>query len=521
VIGLLVIVLVWDNYGISWDESARSRHGELLLDYFLSFGRDHEQVVEGGYRFYTALPDLIAAALYRSVPQWKWAVRHTVSALFALATVPAVFKFARSMGRPRIGLMASVFLMLTPAFLGHAFINSKDIPLACAFAWAMVGLAHLFESTAPEPRRVLYAGLGLGFPLMIRPTAWTLLFAVYGAALVFRLIDRNGERLVALAGRWVAATFVLIAVAWSLMISVWPWAHQRPLFNPIAAIWVTSSFPRTIPVLYRGSFYESDALPHSYLLEMLVLKLPIGISALAIIGLVLVGVRFLRHKESRSTTALLGLMWPLAPIAGWTLLAPNIYDGIRHFLFVLPAIAIWAAFGLDAVASRLADDPRRRRIILLLAVPALMAWPVREMVRLHPYEMTYYNPLVGGLDGAAGSYETDYWVTSYREAAEWLSDYIEREQPDRPVSVLVASTGLSLEAARYYLRGPFETSMIHDSTAAASIPDGFDYYIGTTRFHWDENFPESPILYRVGRDRAVFAVIRGREAAPETAGQAR
>ena len=31
---------------------------------------------------------------------------------------------------------------------------------------------------------------------------------------------------------------------------------------------------------------------------------------------------------------------------------------------------------------------------------------------------------VGGVEGATGSYETDYWLSSYREAVEWVAAVI-------------------------------------------------------------------------------------------------
>ena len=51
----------------------------------------------------------------------------------------------------------------------------------------------------------------------------------------------------------------------------------------------------------------------------------------------------------------------------------------------------------------------------------LAAEPVGWTIRNHPHEYVYFNPLVGGLDGAFGNYETDYWGNSIRMASEWLA----------------------------------------------------------------------------------------------------
>ena len=49
-----------------------------------------------------------------------------------------------------------------------------------------------------------------------------------------------------------------------------------------------------------------------------------------------------------------------------------------------------------------------------------MAWNAGMLVRLHPYQYLFYNPLVGGLQGASGEYVTDYRVNIMPEAVEDL-----------------------------------------------------------------------------------------------------
>jgi tetratricopeptide (TPR) repeat protein len=49
------------------------------------------------------------------------------------------------------------------------------------------------------------------------------------------------------------------------------------------------------------------------------------------------------------------------------------------------------------------------------------------MLKNHPYHYIYYNQLVGGLKGAYGKYESDYYYVSQTEASEWLIDYLEEK----------------------------------------------------------------------------------------------
>ena len=53
----------------------------------------------------------------------------------------------------------------------------------------------------------------------------------------------------------------------------------------------------------------------------------------------------------------------------------------------------------------------------------------------HPYEYLYYNQIVGGLNGAFGNYETDYYFVSQTEASEWLIDYLEKKNNQAPLKV--------------------------------------------------------------------------------------
>ncbi len=67
------------------------------------------------------------------------------------------------------------------------------------------------------------------------------------------------------------------------------------------------------------------------------------------------------------------------------------FTGLRHFLFVLPALAILAGIGLDAALAALAT---RGRVVAsggLAIVTACFLWDAVTLVRLHPYEYLFYN----------------------------------------------------------------------------------------------------------------------------------
>lgn len=504
-LGTLGILLLWDVHGISWDEHTRSRHGEMILSYFLSLGEDRAVNEDRILRMYTALPDVLAAVWYQFLPDWKYAIRHTVSALFALATVPALYGYSRLSREPWAGPIGGVILLTMPVFFGHAFINSKDIPFACAFAWGMLAIVWLLQAKVFTWWRILLAGIALGFPGTVRPGAWFMLPALLLAGILFsEFLDGTPRDRVQSMRRVLAASLTL-AIAWATMVAVWPWAHEDPLIHPLVGIASAGSFPSVMDVLFEGATHSSDALPGHYLVKMLIIKTPTTVLLLGLMGLTWGGLRIWRKRGRGGLSLFLGALWLLAPIAAWTLFTPNLYDGLRHFLFVLPALSFWGGFGVVQLIRAMRTPSARGVVGVFLLL--IIVTPVSDIVRLHPYEMTYFNRWVGGLAGAYGRYETEYWVTSYREAANWISR--REDSADRPVRVLVAGDESAMEAARFFLPQGAVADSFWGSAGEPCLPAGYNYYLSTTRFAWDINFAASPLLFAVVREGAIFAVVRG------------
>jgi hypothetical protein len=140
------------------------------------------------------------------------------------------------------------------------------------------------------------------------------------------------------------------------------------------------------------------------------------------------------------------LCWVGLPILRIAMPRSNFYDGNRHFIEYVPALACLAGMGAARGGSwlwkRWTTNPRtaglgaRVHLVGGLAAGVLgaacLVWPVAQY---HPYETTYFNFFVGGLGGAqqrglfnhlpptdirANGTEGDYWFSSAREGARDL-----------------------------------------------------------------------------------------------------
>src|SRR5262249_6992987 len=101
------------------------------------------------------------------------------------------------------------------------------------------------------------------------------------------------------------------------------------------------------------------------------------------------------------------------PILLAIVLRPEMYNGIRHFVFVTPTIAVLGGLGAAWLIDRFFTVVHSPALAGLLLFPewAVLGLQVTEMVRLHPYEYTYFNRLAGGIRGADRKFMLDYWAS--------------------------------------------------------------------------------------------------------------
>jgi hypothetical protein len=108
------------------------------------------------------------------------------------------------------------------------------------------------------------------------------------------------------------------------------------------------------------------------------------------------------------------------PIALAVMTRPAMYNGIRHFVFVAPAMAALGGLAGAWIAQRLWLMWRPATAFAAAVLLAGLFLPIREMVRLHPYQYTHFNAIAGGIRGADDRYMLDYWGLSFKQAAQEL-----------------------------------------------------------------------------------------------------
>ena len=91
------------------------------------------------------------------------------------------------------------------------------------------------------------------------------------------------------------------------------------------------------------------------------------------------------------------------------------HDGVRLFLptfFFLAAFAGWGAYWLADRLARWAKAPLLLARVIVMGV--VLGSAATALVRVHPYELSYYNSLVGGPAGAwSRGFDLSYWYDAF------------------------------------------------------------------------------------------------------------
>jgi hypothetical protein len=306
------------------------------------------------------------------------------------------------------------------------FMNPKDAPFAVAMALLLLGLVRAFqEYPGPSPATIALFGIGLGLTIGSRIIGG--MAAVYAAVAVALIIGHEARALGPRAaaerlGCCVLALLPGLVLAYVVMALVWPWAVVDPL-NPFRSLtYFSVFFEKPWHELFGGALVPVPDMPRSYVPTLFALQMPEVFLVLTVCGIVTGAIAIARKAEPvvRRAALLLVIVAALLPVAIAVATRPAMYNGIRHFIIVVPPLA---ALGGLAGAQGFAWLARRGRGATALGAILLaggLMLPIAEFVRLHPYEYTHFNHLAGGIAGAGQRYMRDYWGLSLKQAAAAL-----------------------------------------------------------------------------------------------------
>lgn len=482
------------NYGLSWDEPLFYDYASALgyaytpsewfsgnFDLENAYGASGTDHANRGPAYILIAQPVVS--LFESFGIDNASAWHLVNFLTFQLGVYFLYRLAKKWINPFAALASAALFAWQPLLWGHAFINPKDPPFLVFFLGAVCfGFEMIDAITENKNNKVIklfLAAFLLGIATSIRvlgPLAG-ILVGIYALG---KFNKPTASRLI----KYFTAYFILTILITFL---TWPYLWTSPLQKFIEVFGFMSDNPTQLPVLFNGQVYKADELPRRYLPTLLGYTLTEPIWLLFIAGLV---IGFWESNNKQRITLVLTLLWFIVPSAYVVFRKPPMYDGFRHFLFILPPIFIFVGFAFERLFTAIKTQWIAIALVLALLVPGIFG-----AIGLHPYEYAYYNSFTGGTSGAFRTYETEYWLTCYKEAVQGFNEqnaqlFVKREP----------------YIAEYYAN---ENITIRDYRAEFGNIQSGDFVLINTRTNEDiKTFKDAPTILSIQRGDAEFCVIK-------------
>jgi tetratricopeptide (TPR) repeat protein len=474
---LFLMLLTSSDAGISCDEVLHYNHSLSVYNYFATAGNDQSALntPDTHLKYYGQSYDNLVTILTK----WfhienVYGFRHIMSTFAGWLTIMATALFAIWLAGYRAGILVIILFAVSPTFIGHSQNNLKDIPFALGYISGIYYINKFMVSGRKiSLRDSLLLTASIAFSISIRAGGLLLicyLFFFFLLYWLFKYLNDSATESPGIRTRllWIGAITV---VSWMLSIILWPFALQSPVRNVLESYHIMAHFPGTFRQIFEGKVDWSDFMPWYYLLKSMSITIPL----LVIAGFCLFFI-FVKKviRDGRSIQYFFILFTIFFPVAFVIYEKSNLYSSWRQFLFLYPVIVLIAATGFNFLFNYLVKIKYSGwGIVLFIAL--LSVHPVRFMVANHRYSYIYYNQLVGGLHGAYGNYETDYYYVSQTEASKWLLDHL-KEKKDTAIVKIKATYSVS-----WLFRNNPETETSYFRYEERSMSD-WDYAIVVNRY---------------------------------------
>lgn len=426
-VALVTTILLSLGSGINGDDYFQNIYSDKVLSFYSSMGQDTStfEVPRGIIKIYGGLFEIATASTNAAlgnevVDESYHDVRHVWNALFGFLAMLFTGLIAQKIGGWRAGVIALAFIFLTPRFLGHSLMNPKDIPFAAGYTMAIYFMLFFIQQL-PKPnwKTMLGLSLGIGIAFGIR-VGGILLVAYLGLFVGLAYLLKNG-----IPAIWQQGKSTLTAIGWSALTAIaglglgllaWPYGLIDPLTHIPEALGGFTQFAVGIKMLFRGEMVFGNQAPISYLPTWLLNTLPLFILLGFLLFIIFSKKIFQTHSPFYLFITLFTFLFPIVFVMAQ---GSTLYDGWRHLLFSYPPLVATTAIAWNTVIRQF--ESKKAIVIGVVAVLSIsMIEPMTFILRNPKYPYIYFNPIAGGIKGAFGEFETDYWGVSVKQGLDWM-----------------------------------------------------------------------------------------------------
>jgi hypothetical protein len=499
---LFIGMISFKDYGISWDENNARKRGEYSVGYVVD---GDQALVTFRRKYHGPAFEMFLYLIERSLNLTKnirlvYLMRHLVTFLLFFTGVWFFYLLCKRRFQSwKMGLLGSLFLVLSPRIFAHSFYNSKDSAFLAFFIISIYTmLRYLDKKTLIN---AFFHALTCALLIDIRVGGIMVPFFTT----IFLGIDLSATTIKESEGKKIIRSFFSYIILLVLFVIIfWPALWPNPLYHFKMAVSSMSQYPWRGKVLYLGKFITSPNLPWHYIPVWIIISTPLLYSACFFIGSFAVvrsifknPKQFFFHKRED----LICMMWFFLPLVAVIILNSVLYDAWRHMFFIYPAFLMLALVGLRSVLQYFKTNfkglsYRIINTVFVIIVVFNLINIARFMIRYHPFQNVYFNSLAGkNMKEIKHNFELDYWGLSYRQALE----YILKNDTDDTIKIYVANAP-----------GKYNANILSSDNRSKLVfvenPDQAKYFLSNYRWHRG-GYPYQQEYYSIKVDGAKIMVV--------------
>lgn len=520
---LIVMPAISHDYGQNGDEDVEAQYGRDIYNFYAKGDTQaldydtHKNPVFGtnisGMQFYGGLFDVAAESIHQLLPSSNiMIVRHFLASVFGafLMIFTGLLAFELSRKKWWVAVLALLFMIFSPRIFGESMNNGKDIPFATGMVigiYYFVRLLHEINERKEKWKNTIGLIIGILIVFGMRPAGGLLLAAYFGLfTLVYLLTDEEAKELLLknkfkLIKAFVLQLIIAFVVGYGLSLITWPYGLVAPVGHLFTSLAEMSNRSIIIQTLYDGINYPSNQTPWQYNFKWIIITTPIVIVVCFFIFFPLIGKACKRYGFSPVFLLLFSALFPLLYII---YKHSTNFDSWRHVFFVYPYWVILSVLSVEMLGSFLKGKLKWVPLAMaFLGLTPAIGWTITS----HPYQYVFFNQFVGGIKGASGNYELDYYQISNREMVNWILKNVPK--PADGSKLVVKS---NMDGMNTYFRN--DTSWVKEGYARYYERNQkyWDYYITYSRFisPWQlqhGKWPPAHVVYAVKVDGVPIGVI--------------
>ena len=401
-LALIISILTLTDFGLTFDEATYLYISDKYISWFSADNMFDKNVIlqhwiNEAHPPLAKLLSCITTLIFKNFIGGLAGARISTAYIFA-ALIGLLYFFTHKYYDRKTAIFTCLCLLFMPRVFAHAHLATIEIPIT--FLWLLT--VYSFLRGIRSKTWSIITGIVFGLALATSEKAFLIPIPLIIWAHIYH------------RKRYANNLICMLFISPILLFALWPrlWHNSGYYFLQYLMRQVDRA---VIPLYYMGKTYGHTPVPWHYVITMTLITMPSIIIPLIILG----KINIFREQRRGEIGVLLLLN---IGILMFIMIMPFSakYDGVRLFLPIFPFLAILAGRGYSMLCELVSKRTgflqnwfSRKEIqytgytllLIILIMPGIVG-----IINIHPYELSYYNSLWGGVKGAHNmGMESTYW----------------------------------------------------------------------------------------------------------------